>query len=409
MNIKKKLLVFVFLLAFFLGSMGQEVAAFARFQDDATIPTWAIEAVDTVREESIMTGFGDQTFRPNQSLNRAEALVVLFRTKGIDLSEGTTVRPNNFSDVPKGEWFAKEVGEAVHLEWITGFPDGTFRPGKVMNKAEWAVLVMRAFGLERQEDPGFRDVPSNVWYTEAVFSLTANDLLRTKGQNFMPSDPVSRADAAWIMAEILKKPRLMGESKSNDFASYARRVDSRRTAIRPKNFNAEQQGYDIEKKELQFNVVPREDSILIRQDSDWLEMGTLEVTNALEDKAQLHSLEFKFLFEETDVGPEANFTFRIVGRGFEKEQDVGPTGNIFIPGIEMYIDPEEEVEFTIWLKPRSETSFYAREGAGRLSLFLVTGSMISTFNRENPDRNGSFRAAPSSIEGRDFTSIIFRP
>ncbi|MCF7906297.1 S-layer homology domain-containing protein [Candidatus Gracilibacteria bacterium] len=406
---KNKIRTLFFLLSFLLGVSGQDAGAFARFRDDAEIPTWALESVDMLREAGIMTGFGDQTFRPGKVLNRAEALVVLFRTKGVDLEE-TQVRQNNFSDVPSDAWFAREVGEAVHLGWINGFPDGTFRPNKAVNKAEWATIVMRAFGIEDdQENPEFRDVPSSVWYTQAVYSLAANDLLRVRGMNFFPSQSVTRAEAAWMIAQIMGKPRLMGKSQTNDFESYAQKRDSRRTAIRPRDFNPYQQGYDIEKQELKLNVVPKEESILVRRDSDWVDMGVIHAKNALEDKAQLHSLELKFIFAEPNVGPESNFLFHIEGGGFEKEQKVGPTGNIFIPGIDIYLDPQEEMEFSVSLKPSGDMSFYASEGGGELSLFRATGSMIGTFNRDNPARNGSYRSAPIGIEQREFTPLTFRP
>jgi len=406
----KKLLI-LSLVAF--GLLTPSVQAM-RFSDDADIPTWAVDAVDVVQEKNIMTGFGDNTFRPDKILNRAEALVILFRLKNIDLNtvEGLT-GDTGFKDVPFDAWYTRAVEEAVNQEWITGFPDGTFRPGNNLNRAEWAILVMRAFELEKQENPGYSDVPSQVWYSEAVFSMVANDLIRERSSQFHPSEAVNRADAAWVSAKILRMPRLTGESQYNDFGSYAQRVDSRRVAIKPRDFNPNMQGYDIETKEISMNVVPKEDEILMRSDSDWVDMGTIRISNTLDDRVQLHSVELKLLFEETNIGPAGNFLFRLIGMGIEKEVEVGRTGNIFISGIGMLggvlIGPGEELVMRAYLKPKDVNQFYANEGYGKLSLFQATGSMISTFQKENPDRNGTYRNAPIKFVDREFTKILFRP
>jgi len=398
--------VIAFVSAWFLSG---EAQAFSRFRDDADIPTWAVESAYVVKEANIMTGFGDKTFRPSTELNRAEALTILFRAKKIDTNAFPNISENSFSDVSRGDWFSKAVGEGVRRGWINGFPDGTFRPNQPLNRAEWATLVTRAFELTEQANSGFQDVPSNVWYSKAVFALSANELLREKGMKFTPSATVTRADAAWTIAQILTKPRLTGTSKTNDFGAYARRQEARRVAIKPKNFNPNLQGYKIETKELHINVVPREDEILVRKDSDWINMGEVSIKNALEDRVLLHSLEFKFIFEKSNVGPEENFFFRIKGESFAREISVGHTGNVFISGIEKYILPGEEKVFTVFLKPKKDASYYSTKGTGTLSLFQSTASMISNFVKQDSDRKGNYRFAPVGFEGRKFTPMTFRP
>ncbi len=111
-----------------------------------------------------MTGFGDRTFRPKKDLNRAEAVVLLFRIKGIDLEEITVSGRSKFSDVPTGEWFEKAVIEATNRGWISGFPDGTFRPAQSLNRAELSALIARVFELEGFDNPEFKDVPTNLGF-----------------------------------------------------------------------------------------------------------------------------------------------------------------------------------------------------------------------------------------------------
>ncbi len=385
-----------------------EASAFVRFADDAQIPQWAITSVDAVREREIMTGFSDRTFRPNKSINRAEALTILFRVKGIDVESQDEVYPTEFYDVSREEWFAKAVGEAVKRGWITGFRDGTFRPAQELNRAEWAALLTRAFELTKKENPGFLDIPANTWYTEPVMALAANDLIRVKGQYFSPSEPLTRAEAAWTLAQIINKPRLSGTSKNNTFSTASYR-GARQTAMKRRNFNPNLQGYDIPDKGLLMTVQPREDQILLRMDSDWTELGTLKIENTLDDKAELHALEFKLRFKESNVGPAENFIFRIEGDGINAERTVGRTGNIFISGLRHYFQPGEVRNFTAFLKPKSDGSFYRAEGDGEVVLFQGDGSMISQFQKDNSDRQGNYRNAPVQIEWRNFTPLHFQP
>ncbi|MCF7812385.1 S-layer homology domain-containing protein [Candidatus Gracilibacteria bacterium] len=403
----KKILYFAILNILFSGFIFSVQALF-RFEDDNKIPQWAWDAVETVRERNIMTGFGDRTFRPEKLLSRAEALVILLRTKDIDFENSARNPELVFSDVPRGEWFSGAVAEAVERGWIQGFPDGTFRPAATVNRAEWATMVSRAFELEREQNPGYVDVPSQVWFAEPIFHLAANELLREKSPYFEPSTPVSRADAAWVIAEVTAKPRLMGESATNEFSPGNLR-DARRVAIKPRDFNPNKQGYDIAREELSITAVPREEEIIITPESDWVDLGALRVTNKLEDRVQLHSLEFKLRFERSNVGPASVFQFHLRGGGISQQKDVSRTGNIFISGIDIIILPGEDRVFRILVKVDSEKNYYSNIGMGTISAFTADGSMISTFNRENTDRDGGYRNAPVGFESRDLASFRFEP
>ena len=92
---------------------------FARFEDFTEFPSWGETAIEAVKDAGIMTGYADGTFRPDAVMNRAEALMTLFRLKGRDTSGTEYVR--NFSDVPRGEWFADAVNMAVAEGWIQGW------------------------------------------------------------------------------------------------------------------------------------------------------------------------------------------------------------------------------------------------------------------------------------------------
>ena len=206
--------------------------------DISKAPQWSQEAIQKVEDAKIMSGFGDGSFRPNEFLNRAEAVTILTRLKKVDLSTAKSV--NKFSDVPQDSWFSPAVWAATTRGWLMGFPDRKFRPEQNLNRAEWAVLLTRAFELsgdkKTQTGSGCTDVMEGDWFYASVSALAANGIVRRDyATDFGPSEIVTRAEAAWQIAEILDMPRLMGTSKTNEFTG-AKRSDARRVAIKPRNF-----------------------------------------------------------------------------------------------------------------------------------------------------------------------------
>ena len=398
---------FSLVLSIFFSLSFSSTEAWFRFMDDNNIPLWASNSVETLRENDIMTGFGDGTFKPNKNLNRAEAVTLLMRLK--EISPDETVSQAPFPDVPTNAWFAPAVVEATNQGWIKGFPDGKFHPEQSLNRAEWATLISRAFDLT-QDAPNaeYKDVPSQAWFARPVFALVENELIRETGNYFQPDQPVNRADAAWILAKIHGMPRLMGTSQANDFSRYSR-VDSRRTAIKPRDFNANKQGVDVERKELNFTAVPDGDQVSIRSTSDWKDLGYVEVKNALEDPAKLHHLTFKFAFDMGNVGPEQSFFLKIARGSDEIEQKVSRPGEITFTGLDIDIKPNATEIFRIFVKPDKEEYFYPNAGKGQVRVFDAGGSMISTFSKDSYEGVKGYRFAPVGFENRKLRLIDFRP
>ncbi|NJP04051.1 S-layer homology domain-containing protein [Candidatus Gracilibacteria bacterium] len=365
----------------------------ARFSDAEAFPAWSYDAIDNVEAEGIMTGFGDGSFRAEKVLNRAEALVLIFRTKGLEY-ENTSTRPQ-FSDVPEGEWFSDAVAEAANQGWITGFPDGTFRPGQELNRAEFSVILMRAFDMEPDPDniPVFEDVPSQSWFAGCCFLYAQNELIRrSRVRDFRPEEGITRAEAAWMISEILGKPRLMGTSGDNDYYMQGVKIDSRRTAVKPRDFNPNKQGYDIDRSELKIFTEANETPVQITPTSDWTHIGNFRIANSLEYYATVKSFELRFRFERDDMGPERNFMLRLKGTGFEKEMAFDRNGGLFLSGLSLRVNPEEEYILRVEIKPMEGVTYFSTPGIGTISGFTLEAE-----SRQKED-GGSIRY---SVRARD--------
>lgn len=399
---KKLFIVFVLLGTVSIGE--------AKFVDESAFPQWAENAIERMSEAKIMTGFGDGTFQPERNLNRAEAVTLLARMKNEDLTQDRG--RSSFKDVPSGAWFELAVVIANENGWVTGKREGEFAPGDFLNRAEFATILSRAFGLledENLENPEYRDVPSNVWYSDPIFALYKNGLIRNANiDHYYPDKIVSRAEAAWVFGQILKMPRLMGTSQEMDLSSL-RKIDSRRTAIKPRDFNPNKQGFDIERKELVVEATPKDDILVVKRDSDWVDMGTIRLRNALDDRVELNTLQFKLRFERTNVGPVDNFMAMVQGGGLSGEVNISSNGEIIFTGLTLSIVPGDEKVFRLKIKPQLEKQFYMASGQGTLSILEIKATSIGTYESSTASRTSAIRYAPVGIKNWNLSTIEFDP
>ena len=129
---------------------------------------WYAEAVNTLAEAGIFSGYSDGTFRPNSPMARAELCLVLQKIAGITGAE-TEV---SFSDVSPSYWGYTAVCVAVEQGWASGYSDGTFHPGDSITRAE-AVVMLNHFYDRSADDAAiatgtglrfFPDVQPGKWY-----------------------------------------------------------------------------------------------------------------------------------------------------------------------------------------------------------------------------------------------------
>ena len=111
---------------------------------DVTSAHWAANYIGYMEQFGIVRGYSDGTFRPNAPITRAEFAAICCRFE--KLTSGTVT----FSDVPASHWAAKSVTYAATRGWVTGYADGTFKPGNNITRAEVAAVTCRL--LERNAD-----------------------------------------------------------------------------------------------------------------------------------------------------------------------------------------------------------------------------------------------------------------
>lgn len=156
--------------------------SFIKFTD-MTNQAWYTEAVATLANLGILTGYEDDTFRPNSNITRAEFAVIC--AKFDELADSSE---NNFSDVTSAHWAYNAIISATEKGWIAGYPDGTFRPENRITRAEAVSLINRVLGrADLTSDSfvtGMKTWPDNAdmqaWFYLAIQEATnGHDFNRT--------------------------------------------------------------------------------------------------------------------------------------------------------------------------------------------------------------------------------------
>lgn len=107
---------------------------------------WAAETLDEWQDEGLIDGYGDGSFQPNGTVTRAEFIKLVNRTLGF-----TAESEISFSDVTERDWFHAEVARAEAAGYAQG-SGGLFRPNQPVTRAEAAAMLARALDLASNEE-----------------------------------------------------------------------------------------------------------------------------------------------------------------------------------------------------------------------------------------------------------------
>lgn len=163
---------------------------------------WAKAPIEYFATLGIIGGYPDGTFRPEEPLNRAEICAVLVKALGEEVS---IPDENPFPDVPRRYWGAKYIKKATELKLMGGFPDGLFKPGERITRAEAVIIFGRFAKLKEKKaviTAPFPDLSPRHWASPMITSAKEAGLLDyLKGKNFDPNKELTRAEAAEILSK----------------------------------------------------------------------------------------------------------------------------------------------------------------------------------------------------------------
>lgn len=115
---------------------------------------------------------------------------------------------NGFPDVAPSHWAAKQIKILSQQSVIVGYPDGTFKPDENVSRAEFASMAIRALGQENArvvQPVNFSDISTDFWAYDSIQKALYFDLISAPkaGEEFRPDDTVTRAEAISVSVNAL--------------------------------------------------------------------------------------------------------------------------------------------------------------------------------------------------------------
>ena len=171
---------------------------------------WAYESITKMTKEGIMSGYRNGTFKPNDPLSREEAASLFSNMIG---DTPSIMLASSFSDITSDRWSSLAIESVARANIISGYGDNTYRPEQYMSRQEFAVVADKFLHYQgyRTEDPTALDTIHfsdqkfiAPWAQSSVRELALWGFINysTKGL-FNPEKYITRGEAAEITYRLL--------------------------------------------------------------------------------------------------------------------------------------------------------------------------------------------------------------
>ena len=165
-----------------------------------------------VNSPSYIAGYPDGTFKPGKEVTRAEAVRMFVQL----VNEGKELPKNpttKFKDA-NNKWYSDEINFAVSKGFISGYSDGTFKPNQGITRAEFAQMIAVFVKDGYPGSSNFKDVKGH-WASNAIDQLYGNKKIKGfPDGSFKPDQKLTRAEAVTVLNSVFGR-----NTKSTSFAN----------------------------------------------------------------------------------------------------------------------------------------------------------------------------------------------
>jgi len=166
---------------------------------------WAEQQILFLTEKGWISGYPDGTYKPNQSITRAQAAAIISNF----LSLTTTNKDISFTDVENSFWAADSIRLVAQHKIINGIGDGRFSPNTYLTRAQMAQIFYNAGFYSQPANKGvnsFKDVDYNFWASLAIETMKQEGIMAGYSAiRFGPNNPTTRAHMAAMIYRIHEK------------------------------------------------------------------------------------------------------------------------------------------------------------------------------------------------------------
>lgn len=169
---------------------------------------WASDVIDELSNKKIINGYSDGTFKPDNSVTRAEFIAIVNRMLGL-----TTESSKYIPDISRQDWFYSDIRKAVKAGILKGNEEGYVRPNDTITREEAVVILARAFKVTQAPSTGIKfEDRSEVsdWARESVYTFVKYGYINGYYGNLIkPKENVKRAEVLTIIKRII--PNILTE------------------------------------------------------------------------------------------------------------------------------------------------------------------------------------------------------
>ncbi len=186
---------------------------------------WGRRFIDVLSSRSILKGFPDYSFRPNQPVNRAEFAAILQKAFNQEISKNAI----DFQDVPTTFWANSAINQAISSGFLKGYPEKTFKPQQNISRVQVLVALASGLNLKTPNSPNqilsvYQDAKDIPLYARAkIAAATANELVVNYPnlQILAPNKVATRGEvAAMIHQALVKQGKFKAISSENIVRRY---------------------------------------------------------------------------------------------------------------------------------------------------------------------------------------------
>jgi hypothetical protein len=197
---------------------------------DVTNNYWAYIPINTLTEDKVISGYPDNTFKPENLVTRAEFATML--VKALNQEKLTVVNDLPYTDMNSSMWSYTDINRINDLKLVVGYPDNTFKPASYITKAEAMVVLANTLSGEYLDNDQaqnvmviFKDKDSvPAWSTGAVSKSVQNDIYVKYPDPAIlaANNQATRAEVADLLYKLRNNSSLLAKYKKQGAATVAK-------------------------------------------------------------------------------------------------------------------------------------------------------------------------------------------
>ncbi|MFK2825557.1 S-layer homology domain-containing protein [Bacillus sp. B190/17] len=176
-------------------------ALLSRNFKDLGIGFWGYNELTYLYNKGVISGYPDNTFRPNHNITRAQAAIMVARALKLDTSSASGPV---FTDVPKTITGYTSISAVMREGLFDEFVSTEFKPYQNITRGEMASILSKAFKLKSTGASSFKDT-KNHWANGSIQALADNNItLGYLDNTFRPNESITRAHFSLFFARTME-------------------------------------------------------------------------------------------------------------------------------------------------------------------------------------------------------------